>query len=53
VLADDDCYTDYAIPYILEIIEKTNADIIIHKPYFSEDINVSMTLVPNEWNAFE
>lgn len=38
-LADDDCLTKFSLSNILEIIKKTNFDILFHMPKFSEKLN--------------
>lgn len=52
-LADDDAITDYAISYLTEIVEKTQFDILFHKPVFAESIDIPVTMLPNEFSLFQ
>lgn len=51
-VADDDTITDFALEYILELINKTNFDVLIHKPIFSENLNIPMNKKENTFDEY-
>ena len=51
-LADDDCLTSFALPNIIEIIKKTNFDILFHRPDFSEKLDKKPIEKSNTFKIF-
>lgn len=51
MLADDDSLADFAIENVIEMIEKTKFDILLHKPFFSEHITISLPGVRNTYTV--
>lgn len=53
LVADDDWITDFSLDYLIEILEDSEFDILFHKPFFSENIDVSIVKSPNTFSKFQ
>ncbi|MEI7919913.1 MAG: glycosyltransferase family 2 protein [bacterium] len=51
LMADDDCMTDFALKYTIEIIEKTHFDLLICNGLFVPDMNVPIDKKPNTFKT--
>ena len=51
LMADDDCMTDFALSYVLEIIEKNHFDLLICNGMFGPDMNVPVQKNPNTFKT--
>lgn len=52
LLADDDCLTDFALEYVLDIIKKTDFDLMLAGVQFSENTNIKVNKKHNSFNVF-
>ena len=53
LLADDDCITDFAIEYVLDIIKAENFDVMFCNSLSSEDMDVKVEIKKNEYEVFD
>lgn len=51
-LSDDDYLTNFSLSYLVEIIEKTAFDFLLHKPVFTPDIDLIVPRVPNTYAVY-
>lgn len=51
LFTDDDCMTNFSLKYTLEIIEKTNFDLMICNAHFSENMNIHIDKKPNTFKT--
>lgn len=51
LMADDDCMTNFALKYTLEIIEKTNFDLMLCNGLFGPDMNVHVDKKENTFKT--
>ncbi len=52
-LSDDDYLTEFSISYLLEIIEKTNFDFLLHKAVFTPDVHIPIISTPNTYSVYQ
>lgn len=52
LMADDDCMTDFALKYTIDIIEKTHCDLLICNGIFGPDMNVPIEKKPNTFKTY-
>ncbi len=53
LLADDDCITDFAIEYVLDIIKAENFDLLLCNMVSSENMNLEIKKQKNEYQVFK
>lgn len=53
LLSDDDYLTEFSITNLIEIIEKTNFDLLLHKPIFTPDIHLQVPKTPNTYTVYQ
>lgn len=51
-LSNDDSLTEFSLQYLIEIIEKTNFDFLLHKPIFTADMEVSIDKPDNHYTVY-
>lgn len=52
-LSDDDYLTEFSISYLLEIIEKTKFDFLLHKAVFTPDVHIPVPCTPNTYSVYQ
>ena len=52
MIADDDMLTDFALPYIIDLIEKTSFDLLLHQPLFTENMDIHIPQISNTYKHF-
>lgn len=51
-LSDDDVLTPFALSYLVDIIEKTDFDFLLSKPFFTPDIDTPVKQTPNTFTVY-
>lgn len=50
-LSNDDSLTDFSLRYLIEIIEKTDFDFLLHKPIFTPDVTIPVEKRKNTYHV--
>lgn len=51
-LSNDDSLTYFSLQYLIEIIEKTNFDFLLHKPIFTTDMSITIEKPDNQYTVY-